>query len=177
MNAPEVTGAGMSDTLRQNIARLSERQRQRAAEASASEKLADVIMRFTGSMTFVAVHLVLFAGWIVINIGWVPGVPPFDPTLVVLAMAASVEAIFLSTFVLMSQNRMAESNRNQAELDLHINLLAEHELTRVADLVGRIAHRLNIPIDEATLSDIKRDVEPVQVMEALETEHDRDDHI
>ena len=71
----------------------------------------------------------LFGFWIVANLDWVPGVPAWDPSFVVLAMAASVEAIFLSTFVLISQNRMAADKR--ADLDLQVSLLAEHEVTRL----------------------------------------------
>jgi len=60
-------------------------------------------------MTLVALHVVLVAVWIAINLGWIPTVAPFDPTFVILATVASVEAIFLSTFVLITQNRAAEA--------------------------------------------------------------------
>ena len=66
-----------------------------------------MITRFTGSMRFVYLHLALFGFWIFANLGWVPGEPGLGPLFVVLAMLASVEAIFLSTFVLISQNSMA----------------------------------------------------------------------
>lgn len=59
----------------------------------------------------------------------------WDPTFVVLGMVASVEAIFLSTFVRVSQNRMAAQADKRADLDLQISLLTEHELTKVAELV------------------------------------------
>jgi uncharacterized membrane protein len=49
----------------------------------------------------------MFGAWIVANLGVISGIPQFDPSFVILAMIASVEAIFLSTFVLISQNRMA----------------------------------------------------------------------
>ena len=72
--------------------------------------------------------------WIFINLGWIPGMPRFDPSFVILAMVASVEAIFLSTFVLISQNRMQFLSEKRAELSLHISLLAEHEVTRSSRL-------------------------------------------
>jgi uncharacterized membrane protein len=68
----------------------------------------------------------------VANLGLVPGVPAWDSSFVALAMLASVEAIFLSTFVLISQNRMAAAADKRADLDLQISLLAEHEVTRLA---------------------------------------------
>jgi uncharacterized membrane protein len=77
-------------------------------------------------MRFVYLHVVLFGVWLLVNLGVVPGVPRFDPSFVVLAMVASVEAIFLSTFVLIMQNRMAATADKRADLDLHISLLTEH---------------------------------------------------
>ena len=77
--------------------------------------LADSITRFTGSMPFVYLHLLLFGGWIIANLPGVP-LPHFDPTFVALAMVASVEAIFLSTFILITQNRMtAQAERKTRE--------------------------------------------------------------
>lgn len=159
---------GMGATLRQNIEDLTARQRQNAERAPLSDKVADRITRFTGSMTFVVLHLVLFGVWIAVNLGVVPGMPRFDPTFVALAMVASVEAIFLSTFVLISQNRMAAAADRRADLDLHVSLLAEHELTKLAVLVERIGDKLGVPTDDPELKEIQTDVEPVQVLDALD---------
>jgi uncharacterized membrane protein len=68
-------------------------------------------------MLFVYLHLAFFGFWIVANLGSITGVPIWDKSFVVLAMWASVEAIFLSTFVLISQNRMAAADK-RADLDL-----------------------------------------------------------
>ncbi|WP_445193534.1 DUF1003 domain-containing protein [Sphingomonas sp. Tas61C01] len=158
----------MTRTLEDNIERLATRQRREAAAAPISERLSDAITAFAGSMTFVALHLVGFGGWILINLGWLPIVKPFDPSFVVLAMIASVEAIFLSTFVLISQNRMAAIADRRADLDLHINLLAEHELSRLASLVACIARKLEVEIDSEDVGEIERDVQPERVLDAIE---------
>jgi uncharacterized membrane protein len=158
----------MSRALRENIETLSARERDAAANAPLPQRIADRITAFTGSMTFVFIHLVLFGFWILANTVGLPGVPKFDESLVILAMEASVEAIFLSTFVLISQNRMAERQNRSADLDLHISLLAEHELTRVAMLLERIAHKLDVSVDDLELAEIKADVEPEDVLDALE---------
>jgi uncharacterized membrane protein len=158
----------MAATLRANIKELTERSRAEALNAPLSERIAERVTRFTGSMTFVFVHLVFYGLWIVINLGWLPIVRPFDPTFVVLAMEASVEAIFLSTFVLISQNRMAAAADRRADLDLHINLLTEHELTKLAQLVGRIAERLEVPVDDPQFHEINKDIAPTDVLDALE---------
>ena len=157
----------MQSTLRDNIATLAERARAERRAAPLPARIADRITRFTGSMTFVAIHLTIYGLWIVANLGWLPGVPRFDPTFVILASEASVEAIFLSTFVLISQNRMAEQADRRADLDLHINLLAEHELTRLAALVGRIADRLDVAVEDR---EIETDVQPERVLDALDAQ-------
>jgi uncharacterized membrane protein len=158
---------GMTETLSGNIALIAERRRETKARASIGDRLADGITGFTGSMTFVAIHLALFGGWIAWNL-W--GEPKFDPSFVVLAMVASVEAIFLSTFVLISQNRMAALADERADLDLHINLLAEHELSRLAALIGRIAARLDVETAGTDIDEIATDVRPERVLDAIRGE-------
>src|SRR4051794_18771179 len=134
--------AGLTPVLGRNIEALCRRRAQKAAGASWQDRIADAITRFTGSMSFVYLHLAVFGFWIVANLGWIPGVPRWDESFVVLAMVASVEAIFLSTFVLITQNRMAAAERERADLDLQISLLAEHEITKLARLLGAIAERV-----------------------------------
>lgn len=93
----------------------------------------------------------------------------FDPTFVVLAMVASVEAIFLSTFVLINQNRMQATADRRADLDLQVSLLTEHELTRVSTLVLEMAERMGIQTArDPELADLKRDLAPEKVIERIE---------
>jgi uncharacterized membrane protein len=97
---------GLASALERNIEALAERRREESASASFQDRLADAITRFAGSITFVAVHAALVILWVLVNVGVTP-LRPFDPTFVILATVASVEAIFLSTFILISQNRAA----------------------------------------------------------------------
>ena len=86
-------------------------------------------------------------------------------------MAASVEAIFLSTFILITQNRMAAQAEKRAELDLQISLLAEHEITRVVTLVAAIAERLGIEAShDPELAELKQNVAPEQVLDKMEAQ-------
>lgn len=159
----------MASVVNRNIAALLERREAEERSKGAQERLADAITSFTGSMTFVYIHLVLFGGWILINVGWLPILRPFDPTLVILAMAASVEAIFLSTFVLISQNRMQASADRRAELNLHIDLLAEHEVTRIITLLTAIGK--NLGVDESRdpeLEELTKDVKPEKVLDTMD---------
>jgi len=159
----------MSSTLSGNIAALRAREAEQAAAMPLADRIAGKVTRFTGSMTFVVIHLILFGGWIIANLGWIPGVEPFDETFVVLAMWASVEAIFLSTFVLISQNRMGALAEGRADLDLHMGLLAEHELTKLSVLVAAIAEKIGVDSDaDPDMAEVKRNVDPVAVMDAIE---------
>ncbi|SEQ38752.1 Uncharacterized membrane protein [Faunimonas pinastri] len=160
----------LSESLRRNIEALEGRRKREAASASTQQKVAQKITAFAGSMVFVYVHLVLYGLWISVNVGLIPKVPRFDPSLVTLAMIASVEAIFLSTFVLISQNRMAAAADRRADLDLQINLLAEHELTKLAELVEMIAKHLQVPVSghDAEINEIKKDVAPEAVLDEIE---------
>jgi uncharacterized membrane protein len=155
--------------LERNIRSLQLRRQREEKEATVEERVAEAITRFTGSMRFVYLHVALFAFWVAANLGWVPGVPAWDPSFVVLAMVASVEAIFLSTFVLISQNRMAAAADKRADLDLQISLLAEHEVTRLVTLVARIADRMGVETEaDADLEEITLDVAPEAVLDELD---------
>ncbi len=157
----------LSSALRKNIETLRNRRKQEARTASREEKLADAITAFTGSMSFVYLHLALYGGWIAWNL--MPVIPHFDPTFVILAMEASVEAIFLSTFVLISQNRALVATDKRDELDLQINLLAEHELTRLIEMVSAIAEKLEVRTGaENEVAEITRDVTPETLLSEIE---------
>jgi uncharacterized membrane protein len=95
----------------------------------------------------------------------------FDPTFVILATAASVEAIFLSTFVLISQNRMQTDADRRADLDLHISLLTEHELTKLASIVGAIAAKVGVDLHKAEdVKEIEQDIDPQRVLDEIEAQ-------
>jgi uncharacterized membrane protein len=164
----------LAGIVERNIRSLLERRRQEEHRRSLQDRIADAITRFTGSMRFVYLHLVIYGAWILLNLGVLP-VRRFDPSFVILAMVASVEAIFLSTFVLITQNRMAALADRRAELDLQMSLLAEHEVTRLLALITAIAGRMGV--EEASnpeLAELSRDVLPERVMETLEHEEETD---
>ena len=160
--------ASLNRALKRNIDVLRQRRKDEAQAATAQEKLAQAITRFTGSMAFVFLHLAGFGFWIVANLGWIPGVPQWDESFVVLAMMASVEAIFLSTFVLISQNRMAAAADKRADLDLQINLLAEYEVTRLVAMVSEISRHLGLGyVVGEDVEELKRNVAPEAVLDAI----------
>jgi uncharacterized membrane protein len=159
----------LNSSLRRNIDALRRWREDDEAGATIEERVASAITRFTGSMRFVYLHAVLYGLWIAANLGWVPGVEAWDPTFVVLAMVASVEAIFLSTFILITQNRMGAAADRRAELDVQIGLLAEAEITKLVQLVAEIAERMNVPqADHPEVEDMKRMVAPEAVLDAID---------
>ena len=159
----------MSGLIDRNVEALVKRRQQERARTGLEEKVADAITAFAGSMKFVYLHLAVYGLWIVVNLGWLPLLPRFDPTFVVLAMVASVEAIFISTFVMISQNRMARMADQRADLDLQISLLAEHEITRLVTLVTEMAKRLDVPsARDPELREIAKDVAPERVLDRMQ---------
>ncbi|HYF63236.1 MAG TPA: DUF1003 domain-containing protein [Herpetosiphonaceae bacterium] len=164
----EPSPPGLTPVVERNIAALLSHRARENRRKPMADRIADRITRFSGSMAFVYLHLALFSGWIAINLGWLP-IAPFDPSFVILAMAASVEAIFLSTFVLISQNRMAALADQRADLDLHISLLAEHEITRMLKLLMALSKHVGIDLaHDPELAELARDVSPEAVLERLE---------
>lgn len=138
------TRAPASRTVARNIddvVRIENADRERLGW---SDHVADTITAFGGSMTYVWLHVVWFAVWIALNVG-VFGLAAFDEfPFGLLTMIVSLEAIFLSTFVLISQNREAAQADRRARLDLQINMLAEQEITHLAKMVAEIQKHLGI---------------------------------
>jgi uncharacterized membrane protein len=164
---------GLASVLARNIEALQKRRAEEKALATFEERVAGRITRFSGSMRFVYLHLAIFGLWIVGNLDLVPGFPQFDPSFVILAMVASVEAIFLSTFVLISQNRMAAAADKRDDLDLQINLLSEHEVTKLVALVSAIANKLGVRTDiDHEVDELKQDVAPEVVLDEIEEQQE-----
>lgn len=138
------------------------------------DRIADAITKFSGNMQFVYIHIVWFAFWIIANAGLF-GIRPFDPfPYGLLTMIVSLEAIFLSTFVLISQNREAHGAEQRNELDLHIDLLAEYELTHVIQMLHAIEDKLGIEVEtEGELAELEEITDPEQVLAKIEKLQER----
>jgi uncharacterized membrane protein len=159
----------LNDVVERNVHKIIAIRHEAEQHKGLQQKIADRLTEFSGSMAFAYVHAVWFAVWVIINVGWTP-LPRFDPfPFGLLTLIVSLEAIFLSTFVLISQNRQAEISDKRADLDLHVNLLAEHEITRILKLVDALADHFKI--DEGKdpeLDELKKDVAPEMVLEEIE---------
>jgi len=155
----------LSQVIERNIRTIIQLRLRAARARSVQDRLADAITTFSGRMVFAYVHIVWFGVWILLNTGWV-GVRAFDPfPYGLLTMVVSLEAIFLSTFVLISQNRLSAETEHRADLDLHIGLLTEHELTRVLQMLDAIQDKLGIDNDaDSDLADLEMETKPEDVL-------------
>jgi len=162
---PEQDNPALSQVIERNIRTILHLRTKAAHARGLQGRIADAITSFSGRMIFVYVHIAWFGIWILLNTGRF-GVQVFDPfPYGLLTMLVSLEAIFLSTFVLISQNRMGEETERRADLDLHIGLLTEHELTRVLQMLDAIQDKLNI-VDHANsdLADLEMETKPEDVL-------------
>lgn len=158
-----------SKPLARNIDALMKRRQALHQHESLTERIAARLATFSGSIWSVWIHTTVFGVWILINLGSIETVPPWDPTLVVLAMIASVEAIFLTTFVLINQKRQAKNEEERAELTLQTSLLAEHELTRLTRLVIAIAEHQGVPISpDLRLEEVTAELPPETILAEID---------
>ncbi|MFZ1239704.1 MAG: DUF1003 domain-containing protein [Anaerolineae bacterium] len=159
----------LSKVIERNIRTIIALRLKAASERSLQDRIADAITSFSGHMVFVYVHLVWFSVWILLNTGRV-GVRPFDPfPYGLLTMVVSLEAIFLATFVLISQNRLSQEAERRADLDLHIGLLTEHELTRVLQMLDAIQDKMGIANHvDSELADLEMETKPEDVLAEIE---------
>lgn len=164
------SGSQLASVVEQNIDSLVKMRLAKEREKSVQKRVADALTRFSGSMLFVYVHAIWFGVWIALNVGWL-GRKPFDPfPFSLLTLIVSLEAIFLSTFVLISQNHAGAIADKRAELDLQINLLSEHEITRLLMLMDAVADHLGVELSEKPeVEELKKDVPAEEVLDKIES--------
>jgi uncharacterized membrane protein len=135
----------VDDLTKRNIETVMKLEEAAREQRTRTDRIADVIARFCGSMTFVWVHVFWFGGWITFNM--LPGLIRIDPfPFTFLTLVVSLEAIFLSTFILISQNHDSRVSEKRNHLDLQINLLSEQENTKMLTILKQIASKVGADI-------------------------------
>ena len=115
----------------------------------AENRFSDKITAFAGTMRFVYIHSVWFGLWIAINLGLLGAALIFDEyPFGLLTLIVSLEAIFLSTFVMISQNRQAKSAEIRSDLDYKTNVMAEREIDIIMRALQRMAEKQGIGVDD-----------------------------
>jgi len=154
-----------ASTTHRNIQAICEMEKKALGRRSLSARLGDSIATHAGRMWFISLHIVWFAIWIGLNLKS-RGTAVFDPfPFSLLTMIVSLESIFLSLFILMSQNRSGIQAEQRNHLDLQINLLAEDENTKMLQMLQALCQHHKLPIGNDP--EIKTMTERTEVTEVL----------
>jgi uncharacterized membrane protein len=160
-----------------NIETIAEMERAALEERSKIDRITDAIAGFCGNIAFVWVHVAWFGGWIAINTS--TGLKHIDPfPFALLTLVTSLEAIFLTTFVLISQNRQGLIAERRNHLDLQINLISEQENSKMLAMLSEVMLHLGISGKDPEANILQETTHPEemaqQIKETIEQSSDRD---
>lgn len=163
----------VNDLTQRNVELIRQLEASAKRERTRSDLVAEAIANFCGSMTFVWVHVVWFGAWVILNLA--PGIPHLDPfPFTFLTLVVSLEAIFLSTFILISQNHDTKISERRNHLDLQINLLSEQENTKMIIMLQAIAAKVGAKIDQDPhLQALSEKTEPEKLVRQIEAREEK----
>jgi len=170
---PESTGpADSSELMQANVKRIAGLEAAEHAKATPAERVADAIAAFTGSMRFVWASVALIGGWVLLNLV-LPKADRVDPfPFPLLTLILSVEAIFLSIFILMSQNRAATVSDKRSHLDLQLNLLSEQENTKMLLMLQEIGQAVGAEFSDPELTELGAKTKPEELSDEIDAATD-----
>jgi len=161
-----------SPIIERNVRALVELAAEQEKAKSFADRIAIAISRWAGSMTFVYFHALLYGTWAAADLGWL-GFHGFDRDLIGLNTVATVEAIFLATFVLIAQNRLTAQADIRNHLDVQVGLLTESETTHLLRLVVAMSRKMDISeAEDPEIAQLLRDVEPQEMIDQIEDHTD-----
>lgn len=115
---------------------------------SPADRIADFLTLSFGTVSFLLLNAFIFLFWFLANAGWL-GIPQFDPyPFNFLTMVVSLEAIFLSVVVLISQNRAGKIADIRQKMDFEIDVVAEQEITKILHLLENLHEHAGIKLEE-----------------------------
>ena len=167
-NGNRPAGPSAEQLTEQNVETVTRLEEAAREQRRPTDRLAGKIASFCGSMTFVWVHVVWFGGWILFNL--IPGTPHVDPfPFTFLTLIVSLEAIFLSTFILISQNLDSRISERRSHLDLQLNLLSEQENTKMIVMLHAIAAKVGADLtQDPHLEALSEETKPERLIEQIE---------
>jgi uncharacterized membrane protein len=146
-----------------NIESIAQIEQEYLAQRTPLDRVSDAITRFVGSMGFIIGHAIFFTVWMTIGTLTLFGMPPFDPyPWQFLNLVVALETVFLSTFVLMSQNRQNRHADQWAHLHLQVALLAERESTKMLQMLQSLCAHVGLN-KEARDKELKEMIETTHV--------------
>ena len=160
-------GRSAEELTEKNVDTVSQLEESARRQRTPADRIAEAIANFCGSMTFVWVHVAWFGGWILLNL--IPGIPHFDQfPFTFLTLVVSLEAIFLSTFILISQNLETRISERRSHLDLQLNILSEQENTKMITLLVAIAEKVGADLShDPHLAALGEDTMPERLVEQI----------
>jgi uncharacterized membrane protein len=139
-----------ANPTRENIEAIAKLEHDALKNRTYTERVSEAIAKLIGSVPFLLFNVGLIALWTSINLKLIPAIPVFDPfPFGGLALVLSTESVFLTVFVLMSQNRMVRQADRRSHLDLQISLLTEQELTAVLLMLQKLCNYLGVNVDSS----------------------------
>ena len=167
-NGNQPAGSSAEQLTEKNVETVTRLEEEAREQRTPTDRLAEKIARFCGSMTFVWVHVVWFGGWIFLNL--IPGIRHVDPfPFTFLTLIVSLEAIFLSTFILISQNQDSRISERRSHLDLQLNLLSEQENTKMIVMLHAIAAKVGADLtQDPHLEALSEETQPERLIEQIE---------
>ena len=162
-------GQSVEELTQQNVATVSNLEESARQQRTSTDRIAEAIANFCGSMTFVWVHVIWFGGWILLNS--IPGIPHIDQfPFTFLTLVVSLEAIFLSTFILISQNLETRLSERRSHLDLQLNLLSEQENTKMIAILLAIAEKVGADLShDPHIKALTEETLPERLIEQIES--------
>jgi uncharacterized membrane protein/AmiR/NasT family two-component response regulator len=161
----------LSNIMQRNIRKIIRIRQKATSEQGLQDRIANIMTNYSGSMLFFYMHIAWFLVWFLLNTGHL-GITPFDPyPYGFLTMVVSLEAIFLATFVLISQNLIAKEAERLTELGLQTSLMTEHESTRILQMLHAIQRKIGISNDsdsELADADLEMETKPEDVLAEIE---------
>ena len=162
-----------AEVAQQNIRTVAGLQRRQEEKRTLGEHVSGRLVRLFGSMPFVLLHVALFLGWFAINLGWIPGMRPFDPfPFGILALVVSAEGVLLAILILIASNRLSRESDARAHIDLQISLLTEAEVTKVLALLRDLSRKLGHDphLEDAELADLTEPTDLPAIADTLDRE-------
>jgi uncharacterized membrane protein len=133
-----------------NIDAIAKLEHDALGRRTLTERASDVITKLVGNVGFLIAQLLLISGWCLFNLHVIPGFNAFDPfPFGVLALVVSSESVFLMTFVLISQSRMARQAERRSHLDLQVGMLSEQELTTMLQMLQKLCQHMGVNVDSS----------------------------
>jgi uncharacterized membrane protein len=165
--APGEIEAQANELVHENVKAIAGLEAAQRQMRTRTDRIVDAISTFCGSLSFVHLHTAWFALWIGLNLSpvrrW-----HFDPfPFGLLTLVVSLESIYLSTFILISQNRQSQTADRRNHLDLQINMLAEQENTKMLAMLERIEKRLGINEEDPAVAALEAATEPQKLIDEI----------